>query len=66
MYFASMPAYWSISREFFWIEDHFEIGSEISSGDKDDNDGFSAMLVSLQLWTSENQGDEGETGDPDN
>lgn len=35
-------------------------------GDGDDNDGSSVLLVSLQLWTSENQGDEGETGDADN
>lgn len=36
------------------------------SGDKNDNDGSSFLVVSLQLWTSENQGDEGETGDADN
>lgn len=45
-------------------------GNECDEGDdswdKDDNYGSSALLVFLQLWTSENQGDEGETGDADN
>lgn len=34
--------------------------------DEDDDDGSSFLLVSLQLWTSENQGDEGEAGDGEN
>lgn len=40
--------------------------NDTDTGDKDDNDGSYVLLVSLQLWTSENQGDEGETGDADN
>lgn len=36
-----------------------------NSGDKNNNIS-SVLLVSLQLWTSENQGEEGETGDADN
>lgn len=37
--------------------------------DEDDDEGdhcSSLLLVFLQLWTSENQGDEAETGDADN